>query len=159
MTPTPNTQMSEWEKEFDDIQNKQRYTDYTSERFCCGGDYCEGDHLGYIKSFISQLLTSQRTALEIAHAEECKKHSEKAYADGYADGAKIHQNSYEAGIEVGKKEIKEELVKKVEGMREEKPHVLPPDSSDYMWSLAQFNRVAGKNSALDAVLSIINKEV
>lgn len=41
-----------WEKRFDDIQNKNKYTEYTSERFCCGGDYCDLGHLEFIKSFI-----------------------------------------------------------------------------------------------------------
>ena len=40
-------------------------------------------------------------------------------------------------------------------MREEKPHVLSPDSPEYMYSLAQFNRVAGVNNTVDDILSRI----
>ena len=50
---------SEWEKQFDEIQNKTKYTEYTDKRFCCGGDYCEGDHLGFIKSFIRSTLLAR----------------------------------------------------------------------------------------------------
>lgn len=43
-------------KEFEEIQKKHSYSDYTIERFCCGGDYCYGDHNGFIKSYINSLI-------------------------------------------------------------------------------------------------------
>lgn len=59
----------DWEEQFDKIQSKCKYDDYTDERFCCGGDYCTGDHNGFIKSFIRELLAKQREEL----VEECIK--------------------------------------------------------------------------------------
>jgi hypothetical protein len=48
-----------WQERFDEIGNKTHYSEYTDERFCCGGDYCEGDHDGFIKSFIAQILEEE----------------------------------------------------------------------------------------------------
>lgn len=56
---------SNWEKEFNKIQEKTKFIEYTEKRFCCGGDYCEGDHLGFIKSFIrTQISKAQRELKE-----------------------------------------------------------------------------------------------
>ncbi len=44
-----------WGERFYSIQGAKSYSDYTCERFCCGGDYCDGDHLGFIKSFIRSI--------------------------------------------------------------------------------------------------------
>ncbi len=70
----------EWEERFDEIQRKMSYTDYGCERFCCGGDYCEGDHLGFIKSFISQelKLAEQRGREEVI--EKIKANKFKTYS-------------------------------------------------------------------------------
>jgi hypothetical protein len=54
----------DWEKEFDEIVQRTNYREYTSDRFCCGGDYCIGDHDAFIKSFISSLLSRQKEEVE-----------------------------------------------------------------------------------------------
>ncbi|MES2216647.1 MAG: hypothetical protein V4481_05135 [Patescibacteria group bacterium] len=66
---TPSTM----EERFDKIQESTNYSEYTHKRFCCGGDYCKGDHLGFIKSFIQE-------ELERARGEE-RKRIEKKYKD------------------------------------------------------------------------------
>lgn len=49
------SQNPQWREEFDEIQKSTNYSEYTHERFCCGGDYCQGDHNGFIKSFIANV--------------------------------------------------------------------------------------------------------
>lgn len=71
----------DWEIAFDKIQDSQKYNDYTAKRFCCGGDYCEGDHLGFIKDFIRELLVKEK---------------EKSVGLDY-------QNGYDAGFEAAEK--------------------------------------------------------
>ena len=51
----------------------------------------------------------------------------------------------------------EEVIKIAENMREEIPLVSPPDSEAYMYSLAQFNRVAGKNKTIVDLIKTIKK--
>ena len=53
-----NNRQETWQERFDKIVDNTDYTEYTPKRFCCGGDYCEGDHNGFIKNFISKELSS-----------------------------------------------------------------------------------------------------
>lgn len=53
--------------------------------------------------------------------------------------------------------LKEEMVKKIEGMKEEKPIVLSEENGGYMYSLAQFNRVAGKNQAVQNIINLLSQ--
>ena len=76
---------SEWEKEFDRVQELTRYDEYTSARFCCGGDYCRGDHLGFIKWFISEQITKARAEGAAHEGEEVRK----SYQRGYSEGAAV----------------------------------------------------------------------
>ena len=47
----------------------------------------------------------------------------------------------------------------VEKLREKKPTVSPPESDVYMFTLAQFNRVAGVNATVDRVLASLDELV
>lgn len=49
-------------------------------RFCCGGDYCEGDHNGFIKSFITTEVVNDVI-------DECVKEIDKMKSDisAYSD--------------------------------------------------------------------------
>ena len=91
-------QEQEWEKEFDEIQSKQKYTEYgdTDKRFCCGGDYCTNTHTHneFIKSFIRQ-------AIQTAREEAILTEHELALGEGYIKG---------------RADIKREMVEKIEKM-------------------------------------------
>ena len=51
---------------FNAIVKKTDFTEYTNRRFCCGGDYCQGDHNGWIKDFI-------QSEIELAKKKERKR--------------------------------------------------------------------------------------
>lgn len=53
------------------------------------------------------------------------------------------------------KALIERVVEEIEKMRENKPHICSPESDAYMYSLAQFNRVAGKNKTIDDIKSLL----
>ena len=46
------------------------------------------------------------------------------------------------------------LTDKMEGLRESKPRVQPPENEYYQASLAQFNRVAGVNATVDKCIAL-----
>lgn len=78
------TQKEEWEEEFDAIQAKHSYTEYTNERFCCGGDYCTGNHLDFIKDFIRTLLSHERAERDAwwnKHEQDMYEELEKAHRE------------------------------------------------------------------------------
>jgi hypothetical protein len=47
------------------------------------------------------------------------------------------------------------VVEMVKELDEEKARVLPPENEGYMFSLAQFNRVAGVNQVVSSILSTL----
>lgn len=68
--PCGHTTTPEWEERFDEIQKSVRFIDYSYKRFCCGGDFCDGDHLGFIKDFIRTEIKAaeERTRLDVLAA-------------------------------------------------------------------------------------------
>jgi hypothetical protein len=51
----------------------------------------------------------------------------------------------------------QKLKEKIMELEEAVPYIAPEESEVYMYSLAQFNRVAGRNKAIEDVINIINQ--